>query len=129
MLERLFDSLKIKQKIILMPIISAGMLLTIVLLILYLNNHNKNLTLTIRTRYYPLLEESRDIEIAFNLLQRSLQDAVALSDSFALLDADTLFENLCNKLETIRNQFPKEKIFFNIYQELQDYYPLAREVT
>ncbi|RMF55585.1 MAG: hypothetical protein D6748_15075, partial [Calditrichaeota bacterium] len=129
MLMRFFDKLKIKQKIVLMPVIAGGILLTIVLLILYLNNHNKNLTLTIQTRYYPLLEESRDIEIAFNVLQRSLQDAVALSDSFALLDADTLFENLCTKLETIRNQFPKEKIFFNIYQELQDYYPLAREVT
>lgn len=80
----------IRNKILLMPIISGILFTVIVIIILLLNERNTRLTDKIQSFYYPQLTNSRYLESEFVTLQRGLQDAVAAMDTLALMDLDTL---------------------------------------
>jgi len=126
----MFKNLKIKHKIILMPLIAAFTFFLIIVIMLILNERNKTLSQKIQTDYYPLSALSQDLEENFAAIQRGLQDAVATADTAELVSADTLSNRLLKRLDDGNNLFKHEDTMFMLLKtDFNKYYPLARKVS
>ena len=129
-MKQIFKNLKIKHKIILMPLIAAFTFFLVVFVTLFLNERNTALSLRIQTEYYPLLALSQKLEKDFATIQRGLQDAVATSDTAELVQTDTLSNKLLKRLENRNNCYScKDETLAQLKVELNEYYLLARTVS
>ncbi|MCA9732481.1 MAG: PAS domain S-box protein [Deferribacteres bacterium] len=96
---KLLHNLKIRHRIIVMPIIAGLTFLSVLLIILVVNLQNAELTKKIQKNYYPLLELERDIEESLATIQRGMQDAVATADSAAIQEIEILCDSVLNRLD------------------------------
>lgn len=126
----MFKNFSIKQKIVAIPVIAGITFFTIVFILVLLNNFNKNISSKIQIHYYPLFELIQDLEDNFNRMQRSLQDAVATADSQEIQKADFMYDSLMSGINKASRLYKNEEIDFrNLFNELQDYYIIAKQVS
>ncbi len=129
-MKRLIKDIQIRHKIILMPIVACVTLLAILSMIILFNLQNAALTKKIQTHYYPLQELSHDLEKMLANIQRGMQDAVATSDSSALLQISEQSYALLASLENKMQVFPQEaQTFSELKKDFENYFRLARETT
>jgi methyl-accepting chemotaxis protein len=86
------ERLGFREKLGLIPSVAAVSLMVILLL-----NVATGLLTDLRQRniegeYYPAVQASRDLQVQLQAVQRALQDAVAVSDTVAFAEADSLRE-------------------------------------
>jgi methyl-accepting chemotaxis protein len=94
--------MKISHKIAILPV-GAGLGVCAILAVVVLSGRATQRELQlIETGYSPSLELSRTLEQQLSSLQRSLQDAVAASNEYAVADADTLAAAFRSRLEAGR---------------------------
>jgi signal transduction histidine kinase len=120
--------MKIRQKILIFPIILTLTFGFAYLALNYFNNQNKKLLLQTSAVYLPCIEKS--IRIHHNLfeIQKSLQDAVAFAEIDKLKYTDSLavdFKNLCKS----QNTAPANNYIDSIYHFFNTYYSNARNLS
>jgi len=126
----MFKKFNIKQKIVAIPILVGVTFFIVVIILIVLNNYNKNLSGKIQTHYYPLLELSQDLEDNFYELQRNLQDAVATADSQEIFRADILYDSLKTRIHKASIDYANEDVDFILLNEnLRQYYNIAKKVS
>ncbi|MBN2710402.1 MAG: response regulator [Calditrichaceae bacterium] len=126
----MLKKLKIRTKIIIMPILAAIAFAIIFLIITFLGNKNNSMLKELDQGYYPALEISNELVDLLAVIQREMQYVVSAQDSEALVETDTKKERFIELIEKAslnpvfrQSQVDSIKTIFN------EYYPLARETT
>jgi len=113
-----------------MPIIAALTFLSFVIMFLLVSIQNDDLSSLIQSKYFPLVELSRDIETNLASIQRGMQDAVATADSLAISETDAIRDKLLIMIGERSDKYPLEQERLEyIGNQLDDYYRFARAIT
>ena len=126
----MFRNLKIRNKLLLMPILATVAFLLILFVTWILNDRSEGLLTRIESDYYPSLELSRDLEEMLAAIQRGMQDAAAATDPEMLQETDSLWTALLHRLDDEdENHGMRAEELALLKTKLYEYYQMARAVT
>ena len=126
----MFSNLRFKNKILLLPSMSALGFLLILLVALVVGNRNERLLIGVETDNYPSLELNRDLEEALTTVHRQLDYGAAAGDARALSQTDTLYETFLQQLDEGRAKgLVKPEEAQQIKAEMGQYYVSARRAA
>lgn len=123
----MFKNLKIRQKILLFPVLFFLIIFAVFLIFNQSNERSKNLLYNIEDGYVPYLEIANNLSFELISLQREFQDAVAAADEDKLVDTKKRFTIIDNYLDSARqNIIGKNNTSINhISSMFTNYYTLA----
>lgn len=122
--------LKIRNKILLVPIPAAIAFGLILIVNSYLGSTNNKLMSEIDRKFFPALEISRQMQETLNAIQSNMQYASSTKDTELLVKYDKYRDDFLSSL----NKGRSERILINdevdfLEKEFKTYYPLAKEAT
>ena len=124
------SSLKIRQKIIVAPLLAALAFVAIQVVDYRANKAQESLLQGISEGRFPALETSRELRETLATIQRSLQDAVAAQDPMGLETARDLEENFEQLIATARiNPVRTAEELDALARAFSDYFDLSMRVT
>lgn len=126
----MFNRLKIRHKILLMPVFAGVGFLIIMLLVPRASTSNDELLEAIESGFFPAAQTTRDLAATLELVQRTLQDATAAQDSLILEEADA---ERAHFLELVAQGEANETLDGEGLRRVADsfirYYSVARDLT
>jgi CheY-like chemotaxis protein/signal transduction histidine kinase/HAMP domain-containing protein len=127
---KFLKNMKIRNKIIMVPLL-AGVAFALILVVnTYLGSRNNELISSIDQQYFPALQVSRELEETLSDIQSNMQYAASAMDEDVLLEADKLRDNFLALTDSSseNNILSQSEISF-LETEFKSYYPLARATT
>jgi CheY-like chemotaxis protein/signal transduction histidine kinase/HAMP domain-containing protein len=122
--------MKIKTKLILVPLLAALTYLLIFIVNTILGSQNSQLLVAIEKGYLPALEMSRGMEDFLGSIQRNIEYAAVTQDEKVLSETDLLHDKFLMLLENNRqNPILQQGELDSIENLFNRYYPLARQTT
>jgi CheY-like chemotaxis protein/HAMP domain-containing protein/putative methionine-R-sulfoxide reductase with GAF domain len=122
--------MKIKTKLILVPVLAAFTYLIIFTVNTILGSRNSDLLVSIEKGYLPALEMSRGLEDILGTIQRKIEYAAATQDDKVLGETDILRDRFLVLLDNNKDNPVLRKGELDSLQILfRRYYPLARQTT
>jgi hypothetical protein len=122
--------MKIKTKLILVPVLASLTYLIIFIVNTSLGSQNGRLLVAIETGYLPALEMSRSMEDILGSIQRNIEYAAATQDEKVLGETDIFHDKFLMLLENNRhNPILQQGELDSIENLFSRYYPLARQTT
>ncbi|MEJ2545581.1 MAG: GAF domain-containing protein, partial [Calditrichaceae bacterium] len=126
----MFKDLKIRTKIVLMPILAGIAFLLILVINTLLGSKNNQLLVNIEEGYFPALEMSRELESILASVQRNMQYAASAMDEEILSETDLLRDNFKSLIENSKdNPILNQSELLFLENEFSEYYPMARQTT
>lgn len=126
----MFKNLKIKTKIVLMPLLAGIAFLLILVINTLLGSKNNTLLVSIEDGYFPALEMSQELEAILGNVQRDMQYAASAMDEDILTETDELQNKFKSIIENSKdNPVLNQSELMFLEQEFNEYYPLARQTT
>lgn len=126
----MFDLLKFKHKIGLLPFLAALAFAVIFTANVILGSRNASNLQRIETGYVPALQMSRDLQETLAAIQRRMQDAVAAMDADLLDESDTLRDQFLSRMaEADSNSVLDAAETDAIRQSFKSYYDVARSTS
>lgn len=125
-----FATLKIRQKVLVAPVLAALAFLLIQVIDYRANSAQEQLLRGISEGYFPALENSRELRETMAQIQRTLQDAVAAQDPDRLDEAKELWNGLSELLDVARTNPVRDPAAVDRLDAiLQEYFDLAMDVS
>ena len=126
----MFKNLKIRTKIVLMPVLAGIAFLLILVINTFLGSKNNHLLVKIEDGYFPALEMSRELEGILTSVQRNMQYSASAMDEEILTETDVLRDKFIALVENSKNNpvLNQSELLF-LEKEFSEYYPLARQTT
>ena len=126
----MFKNIKIRTKIVLMPVLAGTAFLMILVINTLLGSQNNQLLISIEDGYFPALEMSRELEGILSRVQRNMQYAASAMDEEVMAETDLLRDNFLALIENSKeNPVLDQAELISLVQEFSAYYPLARMTT
>lgn len=126
----MLKNVKIKYKIILMPVMALGALLFVLMITQFFSNQNEALLGQIENGHFPALEMNRDLVELLTSIQRSMQDAVVSQDQEMLEPVAALKDSFLIRLQDGKNNSSLDPAEIDALQEsFTKYYNLATYVA
>jgi methyl-accepting chemotaxis protein len=123
----MFQNLKFKYKITLLPALFVLFLLAFLLMFNIVNTKNRKLLGDIENGYIPYVELSHNLDMGMKDLQRGFQDAVAASDNDKL-NATKIIKNNFDSILNAANSnlvINTDTTFAELTSKFKNYYDLA----
>jgi len=122
--------MRIKTKLILVPVLAAGTYLAILAVNIILGSQNNRLLSSIEKGYLPALEMSRSLEDIVGTIQRKMEYAAATQDEKVLEETDNLHDKFLGLLNDNKENPVVQKMEMDSLKIIfQRYYLLARQTT
>jgi len=126
----MLKKLKIKYKILTIPLLAMITFLMFQFVIQHLNKGNEKIQWELEIGYFPSLELSWDLEKVLPIIQRLMQDAVAASDAEMLKKTSELYDYFIRRCDEGKKYKVMDVARLSLLQkEFQDYYNLARRTS
>lgn len=126
----MFNNLKFKYKILVLPIIAAGVLLCILSITKEEHKRNEILLDKFKQGYIPALEMTRDVQATLERIQRDFQDAISTSDEELIEETDALRNTSLSRIQGEKSNIVIEANELDALEQVfQDYYTLARKTA
>lgn len=122
--------MKIRNKIVLVPVL-AGIAFALILVInTYLGSRNNELISSIAEQYFPALQVSRELEETLSDIQSNMQYAASAADEDVLEETDELRDKFLALIDSSsRNNILEIAEISFLETEFKSFYPLARSTT
>ena len=126
----MLKKLRIRTKIILMPVLALLAFGTIFAINTWFGSKNTNLLIQLNDGYYPALEASRELEEILASIQRDMQYAVSASDEEVLEQTDEMNVQFLDLVEkSYDNSIINNLLLDSIKTNFNEYYPLAKSTV
>jgi methyl-accepting chemotaxis protein len=113
---------------LLLPVVAALSFALVLVVTQHFGRQNARVLAVIRQEYVPEMLISSDLRTGFNVIVRTLQDAVVSGDAHQLGRADSLVKEFENDIERATHAEEREQMTA-LVKEFRDYYALARATS